>query len=1199
MNPVRARLQRGGTHRAQATPARASTLAKPPMISQDLDSFLSPRSIAVVGASSNRNKIGAVPVRYLVEHGYAGEIYPINARAAEIEGRTAYASLREVGRPIDLAIFAIPAASADAALDDAIAAGVRNIVVFSAGYAETGQAGEAAQRAFADKARAAGIRVLGPNCLGFMNVARSIYATFSPVVSTGLPKPGKVGIVSQSGAFGAYALGMARERDVGLSMWITTGNESDIAVADCIAWMARDPATQVIMAYLEGCRDGARLRQALDLARAAGKPVVVVKVGRTALGAVTAASHTAALAGDDAAFEALFRQHGAWRARTIEEFFDVAHSLAVSGLPANDRVGLLTVSGGVGVMMADDAADAGLDVPELPAAAQQTIRARVPLAATRNPVDLTGQVTSEPDVLEVAARAMLGEAGHGSLLVFLAAFGSTPAMQEVQRSLGRDLRRDFPGRVVIFSAQVPAAQHRAIEASGCLCFADPARAIRVMAAMKFFISSTGVNGASGSTARGSTAHGSPAHGSTAHGSAAIDSTADEAKANSNTPALPQDDARPAMAGPHHHAAPAAGAVAFHATPCNEAEAMDRLRDAGIPVVPARRAGSRDEAIAAASATGFPVVMKILSRDITHKSDVGGVVLNIRDEAEAGAAHDRIMAAVSEAAPDARIDGVLLAPMVRGGVECILGARRDPVLGVVVMLGSGGVNVELLGDVALRLAPVDHRQAREMIGELKTAPLLHGYRGAPLADVDALADAIVQLSRFALSAGDSLESVELNPFVVLPRGQGAVALDAVLLTHAPASDAASVRDAVIATLPLFEMARMRASNTARKHPQQGYAGDSPTSRMRWVNQFTHTRRLRGPEDKEVVTPNNDTLFTNAWLDLSAGPLVLDVPEMGRRYWVLGFLDAWTNPWAYAGRRTTGGEAQRLFVHGPDWAGEVPAGMHRISAPCDDVWVIGRILVDATAQDLAEVHALQDRFAIYRPDGTPALSRVDTLLDNRDTGVPQAEEYLRVLHTMLARNPPARPLPGWPPAVEPLQQALSDVYAELRDVAQPSQLGGGWTTAVNVRTSFGDDYLTRARVARNWIGTLGIEEAMYIMAEVDADGEALTGARRYVLRFAPDNALQVGAFWSITLYRRSDCLLVANPIGRHSIGDRTQGLRRDPDGGLSICIQADDPGPGKNWLPAPADAGFYLTLRLYQPQRAHLEGTFAYPPVRRVD
>ncbi|WP_417224097.1 DUF1254 domain-containing protein [Achromobacter spanius] len=392
--------------------------------------------------------------------------------------------------------------------------------------------------------------------------------------------------------------------------------------------------------------------------------------------------------------------------------------------------------------------------------------------------------------------------------------------------------------------------------------------------------------------------------------------------------------------------------------------------------------------------------------------------------------------------------------------------------------------------------------------------------------------------------------------------------------------------------------MRAANTARKHPAQGFAGDSPSSRMRWLNQFTHTRRLRGPDDKEVVTPNNDTLFTNAWLDLSEGPVVIDVPAMGQRYWVLGFLDAWTNPWAYAGRRMTGCEAQRLFVHGPAWRGNVPAGMHEISAPSNDVWVIGRILVDATAQDLAEVHALQDRFALLRMDGTPALSRIDTLIDERGAGVPQAQEYARVVDTMLARNPSAHPLPAWPIAPELLQQALGDVYTELRDVAQSSELGGGWTTAVNVRDNFGDDFVTRARIARNWIGTLGIDEAMYIMAEVDEQGLALSGTHRYELHFPRSALPQVASFWSITLYRRSDCLLVANPIGRHSIGDRTQGLLQDADGGLRIRIQADDPGHEHNWLPAPAGEGFYLTLRLYTPARAHLEGTFAYPPVRRM-
>jgi hypothetical protein len=247
----------------------------------------------------------------------------------------------------------------------------------------------------------------------------------------------------------------------------------------------------------------------------------------------------------------------------------------------------------------------------------------------------------------------------------------------------------------------------------------------------------------------------------------------------------------------------------------------------------------------------------------------------------------------------------------------------------------------------------------------------------------------------------------------------------------------------------------------------------------------------------------------------------------------------------------------------------------------------------------VHALQDQFTITRLDSRPALSRIDTLVEDGGTGVPRAEEYRRVLDTMLSRNPSAYPLPCWPIEPEVLQRALTSVYTELRDTAQASELGGGWTTAVTVRTDFGRDFVTRARVARNWIGTLGIDEAMYIMAEVDAAGAELNGRHRYILRFPLGGLPKVGCFWSITLYRRSDCLLVANPIGRHSIGDRTPGLLPDADGGLTIAIQADDPGPGSNWLPAPRADGFYLTLRLYHPGQSHLDATFQYPPVRRAD
>jgi len=415
------------------------------------------------------------------------------------------------------------------------------------------------------------------------------------------------------------------------------------------------------------------------------------------------------------------------------------------------------------------------------------------------------------------------------------------------------------------------------------------------------------------------------------------------------------------------------------------------------------------------------------------------------------------------------------------------------------------------------------------------------------------------------------------------------------------DSDSADASVIQTLPLFEMMRMRAATTARRHPVHGFAGEGRDSAMRWLNQFTHTHRRLGPDDREVVSPNNDTVYSNAWLDLSTGPVVIDSPEMGERYWTLGLLDAWTNPFAYVGRRTTGNRPQRTLVHGPSWQGTVPAGITQvIAAPGDDVWLIGRILVDDDGPDAEQVRGLQARLRMERLDGSDAAVRVDTVLDAADTGVPNPQVYRSVVDAALQRNPPP---PGEPllwPAATPaaLASALPAVYARLRADQQPHALGGGWAIPVLVRTHWGDDLHSRARIARNFIGALGMDEAMYPTAEVDVDGAPLHGARRYALSFAPGAGPQVGAFWSLTMYRRSDCLFVANPIARYSIGDRTPGLRHAPDGSLTVRMQADDPGPDANWLPAPRDEPFYVVLRLYQPHAEHLEQRFAYPPIRPV-
>lgn len=418
----------------------------------------------------------------------------------------------------------------------------------------------------------------------------------------------------------------------------------------------------------------------------------------------------------------------------------------------------------------------------------------------------------------------------------------------------------------------------------------------------------------------------------------------------------------------------------------------------------------------------------------------------------------------------------------------------------------------------------------------------------------------------------------------------------------ATTSSTVRPTLIQALPLFEMMRMRAATTARRHPTLGYASEDRASHWRWVNQFTHTHRKLGPHDREVVSPNNDTVYSNAWLDLSEGPVVIDTPDMGERYWTLGLLDAWTNPFAYVGRRTTGNRRQRTLVHGPHWRGELPDGgvSNIVAAPGDDVWLIGRLLVDDTPEDLEAVRGLQSALRLSRPDGRDAAMRVDTRLDGRMVATPSAARFLATVDAALARNPPpAGESLDWPPDPQEVEDTLPDVFDELRHQDQPRGLGNGWALPVEVRTSWGRDVLTRARVARNLIGALGIDEAMYPTAEVDADGRTLDGTHAYALRFPPGGGPEVGAFWSLTMYRRSDCLFVANPIARYSIGDRTPGLRPDADGGLTIRIQARDPGPGFNWLPAPDGEPFYVVLRLYQPGPAHLAYRYAYPPLRRLD
>jgi acyl-CoA synthetase (NDP forming) len=694
-----------------------------------LDALFAPRSIAIVGASVSPTKIGGIPLDYLLRFGYPGRIHAVNPRGGLVQGQTAHASLVAIGEPVDIAILAIPQSQVDATLDDAIRAGVKAIVLFSAGFAEVGAEGDAAQQRLAAKARAAGIRLIGPNCLGVMNLHQHVYATFSPAPGAGRVAPGRIGMISQSGAFGAYAYSMARDRGIGLSLWATTGNEADVQVADGLAWLAQDPGTDVIMIYIEGCRDGARLRAALALARNRGKTVVAVKVGTTALGAEAAASHTASLAGDDAVYDAVFRQYGVLRAHTISEFFDLAMSAAVAGRRPRDRsIGLFTVSGGVGALMADEASAAGLDVTPLSQDAQRQLTEWVAFAAPRNPVDITGQVTNDPSLMLRSARLMLQDQAYATWLGFFAAAGASDNFWPVLRDLVVALRQEFPETVVAISTLLTPARRAELEAMGCLVFADPSVAVRTLAALS---------------------------------------------RHPSTCTLP--------VVPVRRVAGTSPVLVLPAGTQSEARSLSLLAAAGVPVVAHRQVETADEAAEAVAALGGEIALKVASPDIAHKSDIGGVLLGLREPAAARAAFETLLDRARRACPQARIEGALAAAMARGGVECIAGVHRDPVFGPVLMFGLGGIHVEVLRDVSLRALPASREEVAAMVREIRALPLLQGARGRPPVDIEALVDALMALSGFALAAGDSLDSAEINPLLARPWAEGGcLALDALVV-----------------------------------------------------------------------------------------------------------------------------------------------------------------------------------------------------------------------------------------------------------------------------------------------------------------------------------------------------------------------------------------------------------------------------------
>ena len=701
----------------------------PPTPDDSLAALLHPRSIAIIGASDDPARIGGRPLAYTRDAGFAGPIFPVNPRRTSIQSLPAFPTIADVPEPVDTAIIAVPAPAVVETAEACAGAGVKAAVIFSAGFAETGEEGRRRQDALSAIAGASGMRIVGPNCLGIYNSAIGFYATFTTTLEAQHPVPGGVGLVSQSGAYGSHLSLLATRRRIGIRFFVTTGNECDVDVAETIGWLARHPDISVIVAYIEGVSDRDRLLASLAAARERGKPVVLQKVGRTAIGADAVRSHTATLAGSDAVYDGVFRQFGVHRARDAEEMLDVAYAATFGAFPASRRVGLMSISGGVGVQMADEAVACGLDVAPMSDRAQARLKAQLPYASPRNPVDITAQAFNDLDLIRSNLDVMLEEDAYDAIVAFFTFVAAAEAMVAPIREILHDARRRYPDHLLVLSIVGPPDIVGHYEAAGCPVFEDPSRAVRAVAAL----------------AR-----------------------------------LAESFARPASAP-----AVAPAAVPLPPPPIGEVAASRIFADAGLPVIESRLCGTARDAARTAAELGFPVALKIASPDIAHKSDADGVALDL-DTADAVArAFAAVTAGARSARPDARLDGVLVSPMVTGGVEMILGVQHDATFGPVVMCGLGGVFVETLEDVSFRAAPFDAAEAHRMLHELQGFPLLAGARGRPPCDVDALATALAALSRFAAAHAGQLDSAELNPLVVRPAGQGVVALDALIVPRTPA------------------------------------------------------------------------------------------------------------------------------------------------------------------------------------------------------------------------------------------------------------------------------------------------------------------------------------------------------------------------------------------------------------------------------
>lgn len=695
----------------------------------DLAGLTQPRSVMVVGASTSPGTLGHTAVLNLLEHSeFTGEVYLVNPKGGELMGRPLHRSVGEVpAQGIDVALLLVPAESAIATLTACAAQGVRYAIVFTGGFAELGEAGrsvEAEMRALAERT---GMRIYGPNCAGMTLLAPRLGLTFS----TEFRNDGRsgalsrIGLVTQGGGLGR-SLMQGDERGVRFSRWFSTGNEVDLDSADFIHWLAHDPGTDLICTVMEGIHDGARFVAAAQAARRAGKPLIALKIGRSDFGKKAAQSHTASLAGEDVVNDAVFSQYGVIRVEDLDELLDVASLISRVGVRDLQRVCVYSSSGGAGVLSADKVGEAGLAMATLSEATVAEMAKHAPsYAALTNPVDLTTKALVDPELARRCLTPLFADPGVDVVLYPITSnyAASTEGLVRNMLEVARSGSKAF---VPVWMSSRRGPAHDLLVQEGFAPIYSLRNATLAL--------------------RRCTAHAQQAGADEAPG-------ATMASLPSFAPAVP--------------------------LPCNETEAKALLAQHGVRAPQEAQAGTAEEAAAQARSIGFPVALKLVADGVLHKSEIGGVALHLRNAEQVREAFERILAnARQHLVPPQAIRGVLVSEMVTDGVEMLVGIHRDAVFGPVLSVGAGGVWVEVEADVARCHLPAGRAVLERALDKTRIAQRLASHRGLPARDRTALLDAMQRMAALFLALGDGVQSLEVNPLVVLNDGQGVVALDAV-------------------------------------------------------------------------------------------------------------------------------------------------------------------------------------------------------------------------------------------------------------------------------------------------------------------------------------------------------------------------------------------------------------------------------------